>query len=192
MQPADHNIAARRAALPGERFALLAAIMRRSLFHAVLLTGLCITLALITLVLSGCNTLAKNLNIENPTYSLRNIDPRVQIALPLSASSIDFDMTVGVNNPNAVGLRLDRFDFTLYVNNSRILDSISDQQIRIPANGTGDVHLRARVGYNNIQNLWSEIVGLINGNRARYEMRGNAYYNTPIGQMKFPVTIYSR
>ena len=192
MQPADHNIAARRAALPGERFALLVAIMRRSLFHAVLLTGLCITLALITLVLSGCNTLAKNLNIENPTYSLRNIDPRVQIALPLSASSIDFDMTVGVNNPNTVGLRLDRFDFTLYVNNSRILDSISDQQIRIPANGTGDVHLRARVGYNNIQNLWSEIVGLINWNRARYEMRGNAYYNTPIGQMKFPVTIYSR
>src|SRR5688572_31478115 len=111
--------------------------MKRSLFQAALLTGLCITLALITLVLSGCNTLA-NLNIENPTYSLRNIDPRVQIALPLSASTIDFDMTVGVNNPNAVGLRLDRFDFTLFVNDSRILDSFSDQQIRIPANGVGD------------------------------------------------------
>lgn len=192
MQPADHNIAGRTDALPGEPFAVLAAIMRRSLFHAGLLTGLCITLALITLVLSGCNTLAKTLNIENPSYSLRSIDPRVQIALPLSASSIDFDMTVGVNNPNNVALRLDRFDFTLYVNNSRILDSLSDQQVRIPANGTGDVRLRARVGYRNIQSLWSEIVGLINGNRARYELRGNAYYNTPIGQMKFPVTVYSR
>jgi LEA14-like dessication related protein len=165
--------------------------MKRSLFQAALLTGLCITLALITLVLSGCQSLA-NLNIENPTYSLRNIDPRVQIALPLSASTIDFDMTVGVNNPNAVALRLDRFDFTLFVNDSRILDSFSDQQIRIPANGVGDVHLRARVGYDNIRSLWSELVGLINGNRARYEMRGNAYYNTPIGQMKFPVTVYSR
>ena len=192
MQPADHNIAGRTDALPGEPFAVLAAIMRRSLFHAGLLTGLCITLALITLVLSGCNTLAKTLNIENPSYSLRSIDPRVQIALPLSAPSIDFDMTVGVNNPNNVALRLDRFDFTLYVNDSRILDSLSDQQVRIPANGTGDVRLRARVGYRNIQSLWSEIVGLINGNRARYELRGNAYYNTPIGQMKFPVTVYSR
>lgn len=166
--------------------------MKRSLFQAALLTGLCITLALITLLLSGCNTLAKSLNIENPTYSLRNVDPRVQIALPLSASTIDFDLTVGVNNPNTVGLRLDRFDFSLYVNNSRILDSISDQQIRIPANGTGDVRLRARVGYDNIRSLWSEVVGLINGNRARYELRGNAYYDTPIGQMKFPVTVYSR
>jgi len=32
--------------------------MKRSLFQAALLTGLCITLALITLLLSGCQSLA--------------------------------------------------------------------------------------------------------------------------------------
>jgi len=35
------------------------------------------------------------------------------------------------------------------------------------------------------------VVNVIRGNRARYELRGNAYYNTPIGRMKFPVTVYS-
>ena len=164
--------------------------MKRSLVQAGLLTGLCITLALITVVLSGCNTLA-SLNIQNPSYSLRSVRPRVALALPLSASSIDFDLTVGVDNPNSVRLQLDRIDFSLFVNDSRLLDTVSSQSINIPARGTGDVHLRARVDYNNIRSLWSEVVNVIQGNRARYALRGDAYFNTPIGQMKFPVTVYS-
>lgn len=165
--------------------------MKRSLVQAALLTGLCLTLALITFTLSGCSTVAKALNIENPRYSFRDIRPRVNIALPLSASAIDFDLTVGVENPNSVGLRLDKLDFSLFVNNSRILDSVSDQRINIPANGSGDVFLRARVGYDSIRSLWREVVDVVQGDRARYELRGNAYYNTPLGLMKFPVTVYS-
>src|SRR5215212_4495352 len=57
--------------------------MKRSLVYAVLLTGICLTLAAITLTLSGCSTIAKGLNIENPRYSLRDIRPRVDIAIPL-------------------------------------------------------------------------------------------------------------
>lgn len=165
--------------------------MKRTLVQAGLLTGLCLTLAAVTLILSGCAAVGQALNIQNPTYSFRDVRPHVNIALPLSASSIDFDMTVGVMNPNSVGLRLDRFDFSLFVNDSRLLDSVTDERISIPANGTGDVRLRARVGYENIRSIWQEIVGLIQGDRARYEIRGNAYYNTPVGQLRFPVTVYT-
>ncbi|HUP45647.1 MAG TPA: LEA type 2 family protein [Thermoanaerobaculia bacterium] len=165
--------------------------MKRSLFQAALLTGLCLTLAAITLFLSGCSTVAQALNIENPRYSFRDVRPRVSIALPLSASTIDFEMTVAVDNPNDINLRLDRFDFSLFVNNSRILDSVANQQVRIPARGVGDVHLRGRVGYDSIRSLWNEVVSVIQGDRARYELRGNAYYDTPIGEMRFPVTIYT-
>ena len=165
--------------------------MRKTLTYGTLLTGLCLALAAMTLTLSGCSTVADALNIENPRYTLRDIRPRVDIALPLSASSIDFDFTLGVENPNGVGLRLDKIDFSLFVNDSRILDSASEQRIAIPANGAGDVRLRARVGYQNIRSLWNEVAGLIQGNRARYEVRGNAYYNTPVGLLRFPVTVYS-
>jgi len=165
--------------------------MKRPFFQAALLTSLCLTLALITVVLSGCSTIARNLNIVNPSYSFRDVRPRVSVALPLSASSIDFDLTVGVNNPNRVGLRMDRLDFSLFVNDSRLLDTVSNQQIRIPANGYGDVSLRARVDYNSLRSIWGEIVNVINGNRARYELRGTAYYDTPVGQLQFPVTVYS-
>lgn len=166
-------------------------LVKKNLTYGGLLAAACIALAAMTLILSGCSTLARNLDIVNPSYTIRDIRPRVDIALPLSASSLDFDFTLGVNNPNRVGLRLDRVDFNLFINDSRILDGISDQRVNIPANGYGDVHVRARVGYDSIRSIFREVADLIQGNRARYEIRGNAYYNTPIGTMKFPVTVYS-
>lgn len=165
--------------------------MKRTLIHATLLTGLCIALALVTFALSGCSTIKDIAQIVNPTYSFRDVRPRVALALPLSASTIDFDLTIGVDNPNAVGIRLDRMDFDLFVNDSHVINGISDQQIRIPARGVGDVHIRTRVGYNELRSAFQTVADLIQGNRARYEVRGNAYYDTPAGQLKFPVTVYS-
>ena len=80
----------------------------------------------------------------------------------------------------------------LFINDTRVLDSISQQNINIPANGRGDVQLRTRIGYQNIRNLWSEMVDIFSGRqRARYELRGNAYYDTPVGRLKLPVSVFS-
>jgi LEA14-like dessication related protein len=165
--------------------------MKRNLTVGTLLAIFCIIAGTASLLLTGCAGLRSALNIENPRYSLRNIRPRVDIALPLSASSIDIDFDLEVDNPNDVGLRLDQIDFNLFINDSHILDSISQHDLRIPANGRGDVQLRTRIGYQNVRSLWTEIVDVVRGDRARYELRGNAYYQTPVGRLKFPVTVYS-
>jgi LEA14-like dessication related protein len=164
--------------------------MKQELRLGTLLAGLSIVAA-IAFALSGCSALKSALNIENPRYSILNIRPRVDIAIPLSQSSIDLDFAIEVDNPNSVGLRLDQIDFNLFINNSRVLDSISQQNISIPANGRGDVQLRTRIGYENVRSLWTEIVDVVRGERAKYEIRGNAYYQTPLGRLKFPVTVYS-
>jgi LEA14-like dessication related protein len=165
--------------------------MKRNLALGTLLTGLCIAAAVMTLVLSGCAAVRQALNIQNPRYSIRDIRPRIDIALPLSASSIDIDFNIEVDNPNGVGLRLDEIDFDLFINDTRILDGVSQQRINIPANGRGDMRLSTRIGYDNLRALWGEIVDAIRGERARYEIRGNAYYETPVGRLRFPVSVYS-
>ena len=40
--------------------------------------------------------------------------------------------------------------------------------------------------------IYNEIVNVIEGNRATYGIQGNAFYDTPVGQLRFPVTVYSR
>ena len=167
--------------------------MKRTLVYASLLTGLCLALAVLTVTLSGCSTVGRALNIINPSYSIREVRPHVAVALPLSASSIDLEFDVGVDNPNSVALRLDRLDFDVLVNDNPVVNRvISDQGIHIPARGAGNVHLRTRVSYDNIRNIWREMSDVIAGNKARYQIRGDAYYDTPVGQMRFPVTVYSR
>lgn len=165
--------------------------MKRTLTLGSLLALVSI-LAGVALLFTRCAAVQSALNIENPRYAIRDIHPRVDIAIPLSASTIDIDFALEVDNPNTVGLRLDQVDFGLLINDTRVLDSISQQDIRIPANGKGDVQLRTRIGYQNIRSTWSEIVNIVSGRqRARYEIRGNAYYDTPLGRLKFPVTVFS-
>lgn len=165
--------------------------MKRTLTYGGLLTTLCIGLAVLAILNTGCSAVRQALNIENPRYSIRNIRPRIDVAIPLSQSSIDFDFTVGVDNPNGVAIKLDQLDFDLYINNNRILDSTSRQGINIPANNYGEVFLRTRVGYSQIRNLFNEIVDVVRGERARYELRGTAHYDTPIGRLRFPVSVHS-
>jgi LEA14-like dessication related protein len=131
------------------------------------------------------------LDIQNPRYSFRDIRPRVNVALPLSASTIDFDFNLGIDNPNNVGLRLDRVDFDVFVNSQQIVNTSSQQGVRIPARGYGEAHLLARVGYENIRSIFNQIADVIQGNRANYELRGNAWYDTPAGPLQFPLTVYS-
>lgn len=164
---------------------------KRTLTLGTLLTGLCIAAALASLFLSGCAAVQQALNIENPRYSIRDIRPRVDIAIPLSASTIDLDFAIEVDNPNSVGLRLDQVDFDLLINGVRALESTSQQRVSIPANGIGEIQLRTSIGYRNLQTVWGEVLDAIRGERARYEIRGTAHYDTPIGRLKFPVTVYS-
>ena len=151
--------------------------------------SLTIALAVVTLAMSGCSTVGRALNIVNPNYTIRDVRPHVSLALPLNASTIDFDFTVGVDNPNSVGLNLARLDFGVLVNNQRLIDSVASDRINIPARGSNDVHLRARVGYQQIPGIFQQIANVIQGQRANYQIQGNAYFDTPIGQMRFPVTV---
>ncbi|HEY0142968.1 MAG TPA: LEA type 2 family protein [Thermoanaerobaculia bacterium] len=164
--------------------------MKRSLAYGTLLTGLSLLAGLMLVLSSGCAAVQSALNIENPRYSIRDVRPRVAVAIPLSASSIDVDFALEVDNPNRVGLDLDEINFNLFINESRILESVRSQQgVRIPANGRGDIQLRTRIGYDNLRSLWSEMVHVIQGNRARYELRGDAFYDTPVGRLRFPVAV---
>src|SRR5512138_1422031 len=125
--------------------------------------SLAFTAMLMALTLTGCSTIAKYLNIQNPTYSLRNLQPRVAIALPLSASTIDLDFDLGVDNPNTVGVTLSGIDFDVLVNGNRLVSSRSNQGVRIPANGYGAVHLRSRVGYNDVRSIFQQVADVIQG-----------------------------
>ncbi len=163
--------------------------MKRPLLYGAVLAALCLTLAVVTLSLSGCSTVASALNIVNPTYTIRSVQPHVALALPINQSAINFNFIVGIDNPNSVGLNLARLDFGVLVNGNRLVDSVTSDRIAIPARGSSDAHLQARVGYNEIPALFQQVANVIQGQRANYQIQGTAYFDTPVGQMHFPVNV---
>lgn len=166
--------------------------MKRTLTLPILLTAGCIVLSVMTLTFSGCQAFLPR-HIINPTYTLRGVVPHVAIALPLSSSAIDFDVTIGVDNPNNIGLRLDWLDFDLMINDKPILTSIrAEQGVNIPPLGTGDIHLRTRVAYGAISTIFRQIADIVKGEKVRYTINGDAWYHTPFGPRRFPFTLYSR
>jgi LEA14-like dessication related protein len=167
-------------------------VMKRTSISATLFPAICIVTAAMSLSLSGCRSLVAG-KLVNPSYSLRGVVPHVAIALPLSASAIDFDITIGVDNPNPIGLRLDWLDFALEINDIPILTSVrADEGVNIPAHGVGDIHLRTRVGYANLKALFHQVAAIVQGNHARYTIHGDAYYHTLFGEKRYPVTLHSR
>ena len=78
----------------------------------------------------------------------------------------------------------------ILVDGQHVVSGVSRDQIRIPAKGIGEIPLRARVGYSQLRSIWREVTNAVQGDRARYEVKGRAYYDTPIGQLNVPVTIY--
>jgi|SRR5436190_21418904 len=163
--------------------------MKRNLLLAALLAGTCVVLSICLIATSGCSTLA-NLHVINPTYSLRSVDPHINFSIP---PSLDLDFTVNVNNPNPVGLTLNALDFDLLVNNNAIVRNVhSTQGFQIPAQGANDVHLSTHVTYDSIRSIYNEVLSVIQGNKATYGIQGNASYETPIGRMTFPVSVYSK
>lgn len=150
--------------------------------------GLPRTVLLVALFVTAtaCQSLTQ-FDIRNPTYRFRDIRPDVALAIPLSASSIDVDMIVEIDNPNSVGLRL---DFDLFVNDQPVATSVTREGVRIPANDIGHVRLRTTIGYDRIRTMFREVANMIEGGRASYEVRGTAWYDTPVGAMKFPITVY--
>lgn len=168
--------------VPGAAVALQPIVMRTRI-AVVLMTLLSAT---------GCQTLGSLAGIENPEYSIRSIRPQVALGFPLSSSAIDFDILLEVQNPNSIGLTLDRIDFDLLVDDRRIVQGFANEGIRIPAEGIGDVRLEARVGYNELRGLWEEVVDAVRGGRPDYEIRGTAYYDTPLGSLQLPFDVRQR
>lgn len=139
------------------------------------------------LSVTGCRSL---LNVENPDYSILRVVPRVALAFPFERSSIDLEFLIEVDNPNDFALNLDRVDFDLFIDRQKVIQGISNRQIRVPANGVGEVSISTRLDYASLRGVFREVMEVVRGGDPNYELRGKAHYKTPLGSVALPFQIY--
>lgn len=145
--------------------------------------------ALAVVLVTGCSAL---LDLQEPDYQLRTITTTPRIAIPLRDSAIDFDFLIEVSNPNSIALTLDGLEVDLFLNGEQVTRSVTSQNLRIPANGVADARLRTSLDYDSVRSLFSQIVASVESRQASYELRGKAWFQTPVGRLSFPISVRGR
>ena len=75
-----------------------------------------VALVSLLLVLSGCQTLVDTGVVERPTTEIRGLQ-----LVNLSATDVDLAVEVQIDNPNAMGLKVNELDYRLQVNGQRLV-----------------------------------------------------------------------
>ncbi len=138
-------------------------------------------LAGLVLVLVACPDVAARRALLNCHFDLR----RVELAR-LSLTDTDLDLGIGVTNPNDLEAFVDRFDYTLFVDDQRAATGSSPGNLRIPIGQSRDLLVHAKVSHLDAAGV---IAKLLRGGRHRATLRGTAYVAFLGSEHQFPITL---
>ncbi|MGM0595018.1 MAG: LEA type 2 family protein [Pseudomonadota bacterium] len=109
------------------------------------------TLALLGLALTACATLQEV--VKEPEVTVR----AMRVAA-VSLSDMQLDFTLGVDNPNPVGLSLKGLSYRLSVDDQSLLAGESKTQMKVAANGSSDVSLPLTLNYRELSGGLKEVM----------------------------------
>jgi LEA14-like dessication related protein len=133
------------------------------------------------IALISCSAIKERLAIKECKFNLLSVAAR-----DFTFSNLKLDFNIKVQNPNDIDAVLDKFDYTLYVNNSDVFTGVTGKGIKIPKGKSEEFLTTVTLEYTKIGDVLVEAIRL---KKAAYKIKANAYVNTAIGEISYPVEI---
>ncbi len=127
--------------------------------------------------LAGCPQLLGL--VEKPRVSVKRVD---LAGFDLAGLSANF--VLGVDNPNPFGLPVGKLDYQLTVDGHTSAEGHADQNLSIPANGSGEVVLPVRVQF---VELGLTVESMLSKQELPYTIRVRIGFDTPAGLIEIPL-----
>lgn len=131
-----------------------------------------------------CSQITQRLAILNCVYSFLDIEP-----VKMKTTSLDLKLSIQIDNPNPADVILDKLGFDFFINDNKVFEGIMEKQMKIPNRSTSVLNHIIAISY---LRAGAVIVTAIKEKRASYRLTGKVYYNTPIGNLEFPVDIVKK
>lgn len=125
------------------------------------------------LALTACQPL-KKAALNKPEVYVKNV-----LVTRVGASSADVEIKLSMRNPNSFALPLHGINYDLSMNGRSVLLGDSKQKLELPANGTGEIPIRASFEY---QRVFGSISEALKKRRIVYQLSGSA----GIGPFRIP------
>lgn len=129
---------------------------------------------------AGCGGAKKLVEqvLQEPRLSVQGV--RV---VGLSAQNADLEVTLGVDNPNAIGLTLSRLSYELDLEDQRLIAGNTDRTSSVPAAGQGEVVIPISVSYPDLAAAYARVKGQ---DEVNYRIKGQVGIATPLGNLNLP------
>ena len=122
--------------------------------------------------------------MQNVQFSLSDVQIR-----NIGFTSATLEIYLNMYNPNSgITATLDRMDYSVYANGNYLGNGQITQRVDIPPQGTKTVSSMFQVSYaGTLGAVWS---ALTQGGQIKWNLRGTAYFDTPLGIINIPINQY--
>ncbi len=140
--------------------------------------------AAIVVLLTECNIREPRENLQKCEFEFRGLE-----VAEVGLTKLDLRVFVGIMNPNASAVILDRLDFKLYTGGSdrQIAEGEHKENVRIPAGEERTVTLDVRTSPSQVGG--GLLSALIRGGNVDYKLDGTVYLDTFLGEIAYPITL---
>lgn len=136
--------------------------------------------------LQGCAMIKSRLAIRDCKFQIANVG-ELQYDPFRASDKLGITLNIDCYNPNkTIEAVLDKLAFNLFVNDKKTVGGTVENKLKIPPEKTIQFPINVQLSLSDIEKTVFEVVKSGNAN---YELKGNAYFSTPIGESSIPVTI---
>lgn len=139
-------------------------------------------ISLIWVLFAGCTLMQSQGIVKQPEVTFVDANPH-----SFTFTSCKVDIRLLAKNPNSFVINLDKMDVLLYINNQKTA-STAFNNISLKANGTSPLNTTVTIPFSS---AGMALIGALQDKSGiKYKVDGVAHYKTPLGVIKYPVTLY--
>lgn len=134
----------------------------------------------------GCALIKSRLAICDCKFRIANVES-VEYNSLRDPDRLEINLNIDCKNPDkAIEAVLDKLIFNFYVNNRETTASSVVKKVKIPPEATVQFPVSIQLSLSKIERA---VFDVITSKKASYELKGTAFFSTPIGEKSIPVTI---
>lgn len=133
---------------------------------------------------TGCSAYqayAQRQAIAQARFNLKAVNLR-----GLDLAGANFDVVLELENPTDTPIVLDRLDYTLFVNDQRVIGGFTDQKVSVPPQDVRPIAFTTHVRY---ADVGAQLRGIVSAGIRSYRLDGVGHFDTPFGTIDYPIQL---
>jgi LEA14-like dessication related protein len=104
----------------------------------------------------------------------------------LDLAGANFNVVLELENPTDTPIVLDRLDYTVFVNELRVLSGFTEEKITVPPHDVRPIAFSSHVRY---ADVGSQLRTILSQGVRTYRLDGVGHFDTPFGTIDYPVKL---